>query len=274
VFNLDGLTFRINPAPLIMGDGVSVRNFGDVSNAHGASLRCSQGFYLTSDLAGYASWLPDSEATITLEVDATGLVQVPHIDGLPFELIDYNAVDPTTGLRKLEVPWVPGCQPMRGFAADAALYLGSAGDASSDDAGFKGRILHVSVDYALPPPPPPSPMPPPPPPSPPPPPPPSPMPPPPPPPRPPAPFNGLEFTMSCDFLFNDFNNGYPQIIIGTGPAESFQLHGLGPGYGSNAGRVTFYMYTTLGFGPYGRGIINGNGGDGTLLSGYMSLNAL
>ena len=78
--------------------------------------------------------------------------------------------------------------------------------------------------------------------------------------------------MSCDFLFNDFNNGYPQIIIGTGPAESFQLHGLGPGYGGNAGRVTFYMYTTLGFGPYGRGIINGNG-DGTLLSPYtMSLN--
>ncbi len=76
--------------------------------------------------------------------------------------------------------------------------------------------------------------------------------------------------MSCEFLFNDFNNDYPQILIGS--LGGFQLHGLGPPYGGNRGRITFYLYTTLNFGPYGRGISNGNGGS-TLLSPYVSLNA-
>jgi hypothetical protein len=270
LFNLDGLTLRINPAPLVLSGGVAVRDFADVSNAHGASVRCSHGFYLTSEYAAFASWHADSEATITLVVDgATGLVGVPTIDGVPFELIDYRNASTYDkfGVRREEVPWVPGCQPVASFNQGSRMYVGSSGDAgAAATEGFKGHIQHLSVDFALPPPPPPSPPPPPPPPSPlpPPPPPPSPLPP---PPLPPA-FNGLEFTMSCEVKFNDMNNDYPYVLVSS--TNAFQMHGLGPAYGGNRGRMTFYLHTTPEFGPGGRGFSNGNGGS-TLLSPWLSL---
>jgi hypothetical protein len=184
VFNLGGVTFRV--APFAIDVGVRVHSFADFANANGASVRCSQGFYLTSELAGFASWPADTEATLTFTLDEHGMVGVPSIGGEPFEVIDFHAHDPLSGTpRREEVPWVAGCQAVS-LGAGSALYVGN-GDAESSDADFKGVIKSLSVDYVPPPPPPPSPPPPPPPPSPAPPPPPPPSPTPPPPPPSPAP---------------------------------------------------------------------------------------
>jgi hypothetical protein len=148
VFNLGGLTFRI--APFAIDVGVPVSSFAYFANANGASMRCSQGFYLISDYAGFASWLPDTDATLEFTVDADGMVGVPSINGDPFELVDYHAVDPLTGLRSAEVPWVPGCKPVS-LGTDSALYVGNGG-AESSAADFKGDIKSLSIDYAAPPP--------------------------------------------------------------------------------------------------------------------------
>jgi hypothetical protein len=86
-----------------------------------------------------------------------------------------------------------------------------------------------------------------------------------------APFDGLEFTLSCEVMFNDFNNDYPQVLVSS--TNAFQLHGMG--YGAfepdKGGRMTFYVQTTTAFGPFGRGISDSNGGGGVLQSPPVSL---
>jgi hypothetical protein len=149
VFNLGGVAFRV--APFAIDVGVRVHSFADFVNANGASVRCSQGFYLTSDLAGHASWPADTEATLTFTVDAHGMVGVPSIGGEPFEVIDFHAHDPLSGTpRREEVPWVAGCQAVS-LGAGSALYVGNGG-AERSDADFKGVIKSLSVDYVPPPP--------------------------------------------------------------------------------------------------------------------------
>jgi hypothetical protein len=143
----------------------------------------AQGFFLTSDLAGFASWPVNTEVTITFELDSAGAVSVPSINGEPFQEVNWEdrASFDEFGTRNAEVPWIPGCKPLT-LHTDTALYVGRA-DANSAFDDFQGAIAELSIDYvptiSPPPPPPPSPSPPPPP-SPSPPPPPSPSPPPPP----------------------------------------------------------------------------------------------
>jgi len=68
------------------------------------------------------------------------------------------------------------------------------------------------------------------------------------------------FYISCWVKYNNFNNNYPQIA--TSATNAFQLHGLGPVYGGNRGRLTFYLQTPDNVGPHGRGISGINGGEG------------
>jgi len=68
--------------------------------------------------------------------------------------------------------------------------------------------------------------------------------------------SGDAWRIECEIKFDDFNNDYPRIVWCE--QNGFQLHGLGPAYGSNQGRVTLYV-TGTGHGPHGRGI-QGNGG--------------
>jgi hypothetical protein len=92
-------------------------------------------------------------------------------------------------------------------------------------------------------------------------------------PPPPPPFNGLEFTLACEVMMNDLNR-YPFVLVSS--TDAFELHGTGPEYGSLSGRLGFYLYTTLGFGPYGRGLSvyddnNVGRDDGALYSQVLSL---
>ena len=59
------------------------------------------------------------------------------------------------------------------------------------------------------------------------------------------------FVISCDVLFEHFDRNYP--MMASSETNAFQLHGLGPVYGSDRGRIVFYLYTTTGKGPHGRG---------------------
>jgi hypothetical protein len=93
----------------------------------------------TSDLAGYASWPADTEATIVLTVDADGHVGLPTIGGEPFQLIDFPG-DPST-------PWVPGCRAVT-LPPRSALYVGGPGPAGGGGPAFLGAIRSVSVDVA------------------------------------------------------------------------------------------------------------------------------
>eukprot|EP00930_Biecheleria_cincta_P055268 TRINITY_DN41604_c0_g1_i1.p1 TRINITY_DN41604_c0_g1~~TRINITY_DN41604_c0_g1_i1.p1 ORF type:complete len:232 (+),score=45.85 TRINITY_DN41604_c0_g1_i1:113-808(+) len=75
-------------------------------------------------------------------------------------------------------------------------------------------------------------------------------------------INAKKFTIKCRVRFDNFDQNYPFIVWSEKGA--FQLHGLGPAYGSNQGKVTFYVTTASGEGPHhGRGI---RGNDGCLIS--------
>merc|ERR1712107_705705 len=60
-----------------------------------------------------------------------------------------------------------------------------------------------------------------------------------------------KFTLRCSVYFSDFNNHYP--MIASSENNSFQFHGLGPAYHRDRGKLGFYLYTTTGKGPHGRG---------------------
>jgi hypothetical protein len=143
VFNLGGLIFRINPSPIDVG--VAVHSFADFANANGASTRCSQGFYLTTEFAGYASWEAGVEETLVFEVNADGEVGVPTINGLPFQLIGFPS--------SAEVPWVPGCATVR-LDGTSALFVGAAnGDDEAAGAAttrFLGTVAALTLDHAPP----------------------------------------------------------------------------------------------------------------------------
>jgi hypothetical protein len=109
-----------------------VPNFLSFSNQNGASVRCSQGVYMTSASPGYASWPRNTPATLTFDIDALGNVGVPAIDGVPFELVPFPMDD----------TWVPACATVR-LAAAEALYLGASSGEAGDD--FVGDITNVTI---------------------------------------------------------------------------------------------------------------------------------
>ena len=75
--------------------------------------------------------------------------------------------------------------------------------------------------------------------------------------------SGRDYVLSCDVMFNSFRTNYPRILYDT--TNSFQLHGMGPAYGSDRGKITFYVNET-GSGPHGRGIRGYNHSGGCLVS--------
>jgi len=73
------------------------------------------------------------------------------------------------------------------------------------------------------------------------------------------------FYISVWAKFNNFNTDYPHIATTTN--ASFQIHGLGPVYGGNRGRVLFYLQTVGNVGVGGRGVVGTGGG---LNEGWLS----
>ena len=65
--------------------------------------------------------------------------------------------------------------------------------------------------------------------------------------------NGLRerFVIKCEVLFENFETNYP--MIASTANNSFQMHGLGDAYHEDKGKLVFYLYTTSGKGPHGRG---------------------
>jgi len=63
--------------------------------------------------------------------------------------------------------------------------------------------------------------------------------------------NATKFRISCYVKFSNFNANYP--IIATTDTGAFQLHGLGPAYGGDRGKVVFYLQTPGSVGSNGRG---------------------
>jgi hypothetical protein len=68
------------------------------------------------------------------------------------------------------------------------------------------------------------------------------------------------FKFTVRVKFNDFANNYPMVVLSENRA--FQLHGLGPAYGANRGRVSFYLQTANNTGPHGRGVPGAGPGAG------------
>eukprot|EP01098_Paradermamoeba_levis_P008437 TRINITY_DN3500_c0_g1_i2.p1 TRINITY_DN3500_c0_g1~~TRINITY_DN3500_c0_g1_i2.p1 ORF type:complete len:187 (-),score=53.33 TRINITY_DN3500_c0_g1_i2:48-560(-) len=61
----------------------------------------------------------------------------------------------------------------------------------------------------------------------------------------------IKFKISVWVKFDHFNQNYP--LIATSGTGAFQLHGLGPAYGVDQGKVVFYLQTPGNVGSYGRG---------------------
>jgi hypothetical protein len=98
-------------------------------------------------VAGFATWPANTEVTITFKVDAFGAVGLPSINGELFQEVNWEdrvAYD-EFGTRTVEVPWVPGCQPLT-WTTESALYVGRAGAASTSE-DFQGSIAELSIDY-------------------------------------------------------------------------------------------------------------------------------
>jgi hypothetical protein len=136
LFNFAGLTARIYTDSVNVGapgtPDLVVPNFLAFSNGNGASTRCSQGVYLTSELADHASWPLNTPATLTFTVDAAGAVGVPSINGVPLELVTFPH----------DASWVPACAKVELSSSDA-LYVG-ARDGTTDD--FSGSIGSVIIN--------------------------------------------------------------------------------------------------------------------------------
>jgi hypothetical protein len=135
LFNFAGLSAQIYTSSVNVGapgaPELVVPNFLSFSNAHGGSTRCSQGAYLISAHAHHASWPLNTEATLSFPVDASGAVGVPHIEGVPFELVAFPK----------DASWTPACAPVVLTDADA-LYVGAQSGAADD---FSGSIRDVVI---------------------------------------------------------------------------------------------------------------------------------
>eukprot|EP00964_Phaeocystis_antarctica_P002941 scaffold1555_cov66-Phaeocystis_antarctica.AAC.1 len=67
-----------------------------------------------------------------------------------------------------------------------------------------------------------------------------------------SPFNVAEFTLRLELKANSWSTSpYPHLV--DDPENAITLHGLGPGYGANLGKIGFYPKVASGEGAYERG---------------------
>ena len=75
--------------------------------------------------------------------------------------------------------------------------------------------------------------------------------------------SGREYELEVDVQFDNTRENYPLILTDTN--GTFGFMGMGPIYGDDRGKITFFVSKT-GKGPHGRGIIGANHTGGCLVS--------
>ena len=161
LFSFDGFGVALYTRPVDVASAGSntslvVPNVGVVSNNNGASHNAALAFRLTTNATGFASWAPNTSATLLFATDALGNPTVPTIGGVPLQPVSYAGLAGTPG-------YVSSPSPVT-FGPTSVLTVGAA---TADASAFAGAISAVAVNdtdgttgaggsTASPPPPPPS----------------------------------------------------------------------------------------------------------------------